>query len=99
MARIAANQEQRPGPGLQLDEFMDQGLYQAQNLLLIDLDHCTRCDACVSACAEAHDGVTRLIRDGLRYDHFLVPTACRSCRDPFRPLNQLAALDANLRRP
>ena len=82
MTRIAANQEQRPGPGLQLDEFMDQGLYQAQNLLLIDLDHCTRCDACVNACAEAHDGVTRLIRDGLRYDHFLVPTACRSCRDP-----------------
>lgn len=81
-ARLAANQERRPVPGLQLDDFMNQGLYQAQNLLLIDLDHCTRCDACVNACAEAHEGVTRLIRDGLRYDHFLVPTACRSCRDP-----------------
>ena len=81
-ARVAANQERRPAVGLQLDDFMNQGLYQAQNLLLIDLDHCTRCDACVNACAEAHDGVTRLIRDGLRYDHFLVPTACRSCRDP-----------------
>ena len=36
----------------------------------------------MNACADAHDGVTRLIRDGLRYDHFMVPTACRSCRDP-----------------
>ncbi len=80
--RIAADAERRPPPGLQLDDFLNQGLYEAQNLLLIDLDHCTRCDACVNACADAHDGVTRLIRDGLRYDHFMVPTACRSCRDP-----------------
>ncbi len=80
--RIAAAAERRPPPGLQLDDFLNQGLYEAQNLLLIDLDHCTRCDACVNACADAHDGVTRLIRDGLRYDHFMVPTACRSCRDP-----------------
>ncbi len=81
-ARLAADAERRPPPGLQLDDFLNQGLYEAQNLLLIDLDHCTRCDACVNACADAHDGVTRLIRDGMKYDHFLVPTACRSCRDP-----------------
>ena len=77
----AARQRNVPS-GLQLDDFITQGLYEAQNLLLIDLDNCTRCDACVNACADAHDGVTRLIRDGLRYDHFLVATACRSCRDP-----------------
>src|SRR5262249_54036341 len=65
-----------------LDEFLRQGLMQAQNLLLIDLERCTRCDACVRACADAHDGVTRLIRDGLRYDKYLVTTSCRSCRDP-----------------
>ena len=65
-----------------LDEFLSQGLMEAQNLLLIDLERCTRCDACVRACADAHDGVTRLIRDGLRYDKFLVTTSCRQCRDP-----------------
>jgi CRP-like cAMP-binding protein/Fe-S-cluster-containing hydrogenase component 2 len=81
-ARMQANEQRKIPTGLQLDDFLNQGLYEAQNLLLIDLDHCTRCDACVNACADAHDGVTRLIRDGLRYDHFLVPTACRSCRDP-----------------
>lgn len=80
--RAEAAQQRAMPAGLQLDDFITQGLYEAQNLLLIDLDNCTRCDACVNACADAHDGVTRLIRDGLRYDHFLVATACRSCRDP-----------------
>jgi CRP-like cAMP-binding protein/Fe-S-cluster-containing hydrogenase component 2 len=81
-ARAEAAKERRIPEGLQLDEFLNQGLFEAQNLLLIDLDHCTRCDACVNACADAHDGITRLIRDGLRYDRYLVATACRSCRDP-----------------
>jgi len=65
-----------------VDDLLEQGLMQAQNLLLIDLDRCTRCDDCVRACAASHDGVTRLIRDGLRFDRYLVPTSCRSCHDP-----------------
>ncbi len=81
-ARLQASETKAPPAGLQLNEFLDQGLFEAQNLLLIDLDNCTRCDACVQACAQAHDGVSRLLRDGLRYDHYLVATACRSCRDP-----------------
>ena len=81
-ARMAATQSRAIPPGLRLDDYLNQGLFEAQNLLLIDLDNCTRCDACVQACAKAHDGVSRLLRDGLRYDHFLVATACRSCRDP-----------------
>ena len=81
-ARLAADQQKSIPAGMQLDDFLNQGLFEAQNLLLIDLDNCTRCDACVRACATAHEGVSRLLRDGLRYDHFLVATACRSCRDP-----------------
>jgi len=55
---------------------------EAQSLLVLDLDRCTRCDQCVKACADAHDGVTRLIRDGLRLDRYLIATSCRQCRDP-----------------
>jgi CRP-like cAMP-binding protein len=68
--------------------FFEEKLFQAQNLLVIDLDRCTRCDQCVRACADAHDGesvlhpVTRLVRDGRRYENFLVTAACRSCFDP-----------------
>jgi len=65
-----------------LDEFLEQGLMQAQSLLVLDLTRCTRCDECVRACADTHDGVTRLIRDGLRFDKYLVATSCRQCRDP-----------------
>jgi len=65
-----------------IDQFLSQGLMEAQSLLVLDLQNCTRCDACVNACADAHDGVTRLVRDGLRFDHYLVATSCRQCRDP-----------------
>lgn len=61
----------------------DLGLLQGQNLMLIDLTRCTRCDQCVDACVDAHDdGVTRLIREGPRYDKYLVPSSCRMCMDP-----------------
>ncbi len=65
-----------------VDSFLAQGLMEAQSLLVLDLDKCTRCDQCVRACADAHDGVSRLIRDGLRLDHYLVATSCRQCKDP-----------------
>ncbi len=65
-----------------LEDFLAQGLMEAQSLLVLDLENCTRCDACVRACADAHDGVTRLIREGLRFDKYLVATSCRQCRDP-----------------
>lgn len=65
-----------------LDDFLEQGLMQSRSLLVIDLHRCTRCDDCVRACADTHDGVTRLLREGLRFDHYLVATSCRQCRDP-----------------
>jgi CRP-like cAMP-binding protein/Fe-S-cluster-containing hydrogenase component 2 len=66
-----------------LGDFLGQGLMNAQSLLVLDLERCTRCDECTKACADAHDGVTRLIREGLRFDKFLVATSCRSCLDPY----------------
>jgi CRP-like cAMP-binding protein len=65
-----------------VDQFLAQGLMEAQSLLVLDLERCTRCDQCVRACADAHDGVTRLVREGLRFDKYLVATSCRQCRDP-----------------
>jgi Fe-S-cluster-containing hydrogenase component 2 len=66
-----------------LAEFLSQGLMNAQSLLVLDLEKCTRCDECTKACADTHEGVTRLIREGLRFDKFLVTTSCRSCLDPY----------------
>lgn len=81
--RSAANQQRlQMVHSVPIDQFLSQGLMEAQSLLLLDLQNCTRCDACVNACADAHDGVTRLVRDGLRFDRYLVATSCRQCRDP-----------------
>jgi CRP-like cAMP-binding protein/Fe-S-cluster-containing dehydrogenase component len=81
--RLAQNhQRMKMVESVPIDQFLSQGLMEAQSLLILDLQKCTRCDACVNACADAHDGVTRLIRDGLRFDQFLVATSCRQCRDP-----------------
>lgn len=63
--------------------FVAQGLYNAQSLLVLDLESCTRCDECTKACADSHGGNARLIREGLRFENFLVATSCRSCTDPY----------------
>jgi CRP-like cAMP-binding protein/Fe-S-cluster-containing hydrogenase component 2 len=89
-ARLEALVEQRVHGKAQVDFRLAQspqveslGLLQGQNLMLIDLDKCTRCDQCVDACVASHDdGVTRLVREGPRYDKYLVPSSCRMCRDP-----------------
>jgi CRP-like cAMP-binding protein/Fe-S-cluster-containing dehydrogenase component/ferredoxin len=65
-----------------VDQFLANGLMEAQSLLVLDLERCTRCDQCVRACADAHSGVSRLVREGLRFDKYLVATSCRQCRDP-----------------
>jgi Fe-S-cluster-containing hydrogenase component 2/CRP-like cAMP-binding protein len=68
---------------VQADQYLEQGLFLAQSLLVLDLERCTRCDECTKACSDTHDGVTRLIRDGLRFDKYLVASSCRSCTDPY----------------
>lgn len=67
----------------QSERFEELGLVQGQRLMLIDLDRCTRCDECVTACVNAHaDGRSRLFLDGPRIGQYLVPATCRSCLDP-----------------
>jgi Fe-S-cluster-containing hydrogenase component 2 len=64
------------------DVAMKAGIAEGEDLLVIDLHLCTRCDNCVAACASIHDGETRLIRKGQKLGHFLIPTSCRQCSDP-----------------
>ncbi len=75
--------------GSQMRQFVEQGLYQSQNMLVLDLTRCTRCDECTKACVDQHGAashgqpITRLLREGLRFDHFLIATSCRSCKDAY----------------
>lgn len=61
---------------------MDTGLIHGESVLLINLSTCTKCDDCVRACADVHDGTPRFIREGIRYRNWSVPTACYQCSDP-----------------
>jgi Fe-S-cluster-containing dehydrogenase component len=79
LRRYAVEQERVEQP---LESYLEQGLYHARSLLVLDLTRCTRCDECTKACADSHQGVTRLLREGLRLDRYLVATSCRSCLDP-----------------
>jgi CRP-like cAMP-binding protein/Fe-S-cluster-containing hydrogenase component 2 len=82
--RLRDNEQvRRQVENVPLGNFLRQGLFEAQSLLVLDLERCTRCDECTKACADAHDGVTRLVREGLRFDRFLVASSCRSCLDPY----------------
>ena len=62
---------------------VDQGVGEATDVLLIDEKLCVGCDNCEKACADAHDGLSRLDREaGRTYAHLHVPTSCRHCEHP-----------------
>jgi CRP-like cAMP-binding protein/Fe-S-cluster-containing hydrogenase component 2 len=74
-------------------QVVERGLVKATSALVIHLDVCTRCGNCVKACAELHDGISRLTRHGMLFEApvrqsltvlepLLVTTSCMHCLDP-----------------
>lgn len=62
---------------------VDNGIGEATDVLLIDEKLCIGCDNCEKACADSHDGLSRLDREaGKTYAHLHVPTSCRHCEHP-----------------
>ena len=60
-----------------------QGIGEATDVLLIDESLCVRCNNCEKACAESHDGISRLDREaGPTFANLHVPTSCRHCEHP-----------------
>ena len=59
------------------------GIGEATDVLLIDEKLCVGCDNCEKACADAHDGLSRLDREaGRTFANLHVPTSCRHCEHP-----------------
>lgn len=62
---------------------IDNGIGEATDVLLIDETLCVGCDNCEKACADSHEGLSRLDREaGRTYAHLHVPTSCRHCEHP-----------------
>lgn len=73
-------------------DVLEAGLGQARSALIVDMDRCVRCGACVQACHDLH-GFTRLARRGKRmtrrtrvesprHEHLYFPTSCIQCATP-----------------
>ena len=65
-----------------LEFIVEKRLLNGAKAMLIDLDRCTRCDDCVTACAATHDGNPRFVRHGPIQGHVMVANACMHCADP-----------------
>ncbi len=62
---------------------VENGIGEATDVLLIDENLCVGCDNCEKACADSHEGLSRLDREaGRTYAHLHVPTSCRHCEHP-----------------
>jgi thioredoxin reductase/CRP-like cAMP-binding protein/Fe-S-cluster-containing hydrogenase component 2 len=82
LAQLARVQND-PEAGDVVSFLVKQGLGEATDVLLIDESLCVHCDNCEKACAETHQGTSRLRRSaGPTYANVHVPTSCRHCEHP-----------------
>lgn len=83
-AKVDAVHQPSPGAASSrtLDYLVDQRLVNGTQSMVIDLDRCTRCDDCVRACADTHDGNPRFVREGDLHDQLQFAQACMHCVDP-----------------
>ena len=85
-----ANATQKEGFGGVVDMYssvagflVGEGIGEATDVLLIDEKLCIGCDNCEKACADSHDGLSRLDREaGPTVAMIHVPTSCRHCEHP-----------------
>ena len=85
LERLAKNVqgETQADPGNLINFLIAQGLGEGTDVLLIDESLCVRCDNCEKACADSHDGTSRLDRQtGPTFENMHVPTSCRHCENP-----------------
>lgn len=83
--RLAQNEKMSnmPEAGSIMQFLVEQGVGEATDVLLIDEALCVRCDNCEKACAEVHEGISRLDREaGPTFANVHVPTSCRHCEHP-----------------
>jgi Fe-S-cluster-containing hydrogenase component 2 len=78
-----ARMEARPEAASIMNYLMAQGLGEATNVLVIDESLCIGCDNCEKACAETHEGISRLDRKaGKSFAQLHIPVSCRHCEQP-----------------
>ena len=76
--------EQTRGREGELMQFLlGHGVGEASDVLLINQSLCIECNNCEVACAETHNGTSRLQRElGPTFANIHLPSACRHCENP-----------------
>lgn len=85
LERIRSNvrREQQDANSEIIRFLMGEGLGESTDVLLIDASRCIHCNNCETACAETHQGMSRLNRAaGPTHGDIHVPTSCRHCEHP-----------------
>jgi len=84
LERVDLDDSLKSGSSSGLIKFlMEQGVGEATDVLLIDYSLCVRCNNCETACANVHDGTSRLNREaGPTYEQIHIPASCRHCEHP-----------------
>ena len=77
-----STEEATPVPSDLLEFFAELRFLNGTRTMIINLDHCTRCDDCVRACAATHGNNPRFVRHGPTHNRFMVANACMHCQDP-----------------
>jgi Fe-S-cluster-containing hydrogenase component 2/thioredoxin reductase/CRP-like cAMP-binding protein len=73
----------RPEAARVMNFLMGEGLGEATDVLVINEDLCVGCDNCEKACAETHNGISRLQRAaGASLARVHIPISCRHCEQP-----------------
>ena len=63
---------------------VEHGVSESTDVLLIDETLCVACNNCETACAETHEGISRLNREsGPTFGRLHIPHACRHCEEPY----------------
>ncbi len=83
--RLEENESARASDiGVEMADFFTRyGIGEATDILVIDEQLCIHCGNCETACAETHNGTSRLDRRaGGMIAGLHVPTSCRHCENP-----------------
>ncbi|MCK0165679.1 cyclic nucleotide-binding domain-containing protein [Marinobacter sp. S6332] len=82
-ARTYTTMQAQADKGSLIGFMMGEGMGEATNAMVIDESLCIGCDHCEKACADTHDGISRLNRsEGPSFAQMHLAISCRHCEHP-----------------
>ena len=82
-AKTYTSMQAQADKGSLIGFLMNEGMGEATDAMVIDENLCIGCDECEKACADTHDGISRLNRsEGASFAQVHLAISCRHCEHP-----------------